>query len=533
MNTGYGYVSHSFNQFVQIENNNIIGVDHGDAYPRSVVLIKYKTDISKGKFTPGYNNQCTTADALLIRGNTGANYTGVTVGGFEISDSNYLVAGNSIVQDSSYSSRKTRNIYVSAINKSTNTVTLKWITNYPEGTISTSTPHLVKINNSQFMLLWSHNNKIYYAVLKADGSLKTRIFSYPGNLSDCKPIYANQKITWITRTADQMTFYDIPVSNPQLISKVTVSNGHSMSGITESGTTSTLHCPKCGKTVVVNNVDKNFGVWWKNLRTDSLYSSIPSNQFIVGDTMEVWVNYNNDPSKNQEYVVNISNPNLLSFSGINGNFFRITAKKSGSCKVTVTSKWAPSKSVSATVTIGSNSNSGSTDNIYINGFQYNPSIYGTRTVYTVPEQVNSQPVIEAGLIYGLSQYVSLEDMTVFSSSDYVYSYHATSTGTLPSTLGTLGTKSYVMTMTQDLTKSKKTALTSTYYVRPYAELADGTYLYGKTVSYSLYNLADKLYKSQLMTSETNHVFLYNNILSVVTPGYKKVTFSGSYGIVIP
>lgn len=32
MNKDYGYISHSFNQFIKTENNHIIAVDHGDAY---------------------------------------------------------------------------------------------------------------------------------------------------------------------------------------------------------------------------------------------------------------------------------------------------------------------------------------------------------------------------------------------------------------------------------------------------------------------------------------------------------------------
>ena len=52
MNVNYGYVSHSFNQFICAEGNNIVAVDHGDAYPRSVVLINYPKDVTNGTFTP-------------------------------------------------------------------------------------------------------------------------------------------------------------------------------------------------------------------------------------------------------------------------------------------------------------------------------------------------------------------------------------------------------------------------------------------------------------------------------------------------
>ena len=42
-NTGTGYVSHSFNQFILIDDNrNIVTLNHGDAFPRAVILMKYR-----------------------------------------------------------------------------------------------------------------------------------------------------------------------------------------------------------------------------------------------------------------------------------------------------------------------------------------------------------------------------------------------------------------------------------------------------------------------------------------------------------
>lgn len=48
MNTDLGYVSHSFNQFIQIDNGTLLGSDHGDAYPRAITVLQYRTDISNG-----------------------------------------------------------------------------------------------------------------------------------------------------------------------------------------------------------------------------------------------------------------------------------------------------------------------------------------------------------------------------------------------------------------------------------------------------------------------------------------------------
>jgi hypothetical protein len=50
-NSGYGYVSHSFNQFVRVDGDALLAVDHGDFYPRSVALFKYGKKAGSEKFT--------------------------------------------------------------------------------------------------------------------------------------------------------------------------------------------------------------------------------------------------------------------------------------------------------------------------------------------------------------------------------------------------------------------------------------------------------------------------------------------------
>ncbi len=40
-NSEFGYVSHSFNQFIQIDNGTLLGCDHGDAYPRAITVLQY------------------------------------------------------------------------------------------------------------------------------------------------------------------------------------------------------------------------------------------------------------------------------------------------------------------------------------------------------------------------------------------------------------------------------------------------------------------------------------------------------------
>ena len=54
-NSSVGYASHSFNEFVKIENHSIVAVEHGDAGPRAIALMKYPTDVTTGQFQSKVN----------------------------------------------------------------------------------------------------------------------------------------------------------------------------------------------------------------------------------------------------------------------------------------------------------------------------------------------------------------------------------------------------------------------------------------------------------------------------------------------
>ena len=81
-NNGYGYVSHSFNQFVRVDGDKLLAVDHGDAHPRSVCLFQYPNSASSESFY----GPTTMVNVLPIVDSTyHYNDTGVSVGGFEFS----------------------------------------------------------------------------------------------------------------------------------------------------------------------------------------------------------------------------------------------------------------------------------------------------------------------------------------------------------------------------------------------------------------------------------------------------------------
>ena len=59
------------------------------------------------------------ADLVWVaQGEEGVNYTGMSLGGLEYSNSSYLTAGNSVIQDANWSDHNTRNIFITVTSRS-------------------------------------------------------------------------------------------------------------------------------------------------------------------------------------------------------------------------------------------------------------------------------------------------------------------------------------------------------------------------------------------------------------------------------
>lgn len=344
MNTSYGYVSHSFNQFIQIEDNNIVAVDHGDTYPRSIVLIKYVTDISDGTFSPDYYTKCSTLNVLSFAGNVGQNTTGASVGGFEISDSSYLVAYNSVIQDDSALSRSTRNIYIGSVDKSTSVVTIKQITNYDEGDGTTSTPHLVRLSDGSFLLLWSRDNDVYYTKLDSYGNNGTIYSIKDAALSDCVPIEANGKLIWYTWKNETITFYDINLSDISENSSTSIENGHSYiyEYPADGSNICKITCGNCDYSDEIT-VPTSYSVWWNENSGSGYYYSYYSNPKNIDD--EIYYMLEDESSaENTEFEVISSKPDVAEISSTGSTRGHITFLKAGSVKITVRPKYNPTLS---------------------------------------------------------------------------------------------------------------------------------------------------------------------------------------------
>ncbi len=199
-----GYCSHSFNEYVRIDSNRIIGADHGDAYPRVMGIWSYKTDITTGKI----GTSTTVYKPFVIGGSYDANgnKTGATLGGLEVSSSSYIIVGSSIDQ-SDYSTTG-KNIFVSTVNKSSGSTSTKWLTTDADSTsTSYSNPFIVKISSTSFAVIWSRDDKVYYAFIDGSGTIQGKVKSVEGQLSDCQPILAGNKIVWFTNSSTTNFYY--------------------------------------------------------------------------------------------------------------------------------------------------------------------------------------------------------------------------------------------------------------------------------------------------------------------------------------
>ena len=102
MNISYGYVSHSFNEFVVVSNGYVYRANHGDAYPRGMVITRIPTGGTVSGKVSGY------ATFGGFNGSTGDNYTGASLGGLGVSATHAFVVYNQEIASGS----SVRNIIV-------------------------------------------------------------------------------------------------------------------------------------------------------------------------------------------------------------------------------------------------------------------------------------------------------------------------------------------------------------------------------------------------------------------------------------
>ncbi len=200
--TPTGYVSHSFNQFLGIDGDSFIGIDHGDAYARAICLYKCSAELS------AKNNSGKYVSLMDIPGANGDNYTGVEIGGFEISKDTYIVAGNKI--DDFNNPRSVRNVFVAYVDKNLKSKSkVVKLTKYDSTDSNVSTPQMVKLSDDRFIVLWESAGVVNYTLIDGKGKKKTKVYQMKGSLSDCQPVLYNGYVNWYTWKNELVVFNKI------------------------------------------------------------------------------------------------------------------------------------------------------------------------------------------------------------------------------------------------------------------------------------------------------------------------------------
>ena len=259
-----GYVSHSFNQFIKTDGTYIYRVDHSESN-NMIMSGQYLT--VNGITLSRYNkNSSSTNVAVTIPLKFvihSGNYTGASIGGFEVGSGNCLIVYTKDIS----SSCKSRNAYISVTDEYFNKTNNVALTNYKSGTkVSCRTPQLVKINENLFLVMWeeynSSTNKVTTKAKTVDSSANTvASATLSVRLSDCQPVMCSDgTVKWYVSDNSSPKLYSI---NPYDLTK---RHEHTYTSVVTKQPTCkatgvrTYTCTTCGakKTETINKLAHSY-----------------------------------------------------------------------------------------------------------------------------------------------------------------------------------------------------------------------------------------------------------------------------------
>ena len=254
-------VGHDFNQFVMADGNEFITVDHGDAYPREILVswllseplepnlapwadfLDLMDQIDREMFLPPKKEKFSVSKKkaiLNIQGVTGANQTGVSIGSAINMATKVLVGVNRM----DYSKAKSfnsytiegkdvykRDIVLYSLDKNTLEVTENKYTDYTKDKNTTYTaPKMVKLDDTRIMLIWNKLNMTWkklndqiidknlkksvlqYLIVDENGKKLSKIKTVKGMIiADETPIIYNNKVVWSQYSGGRLVLNQIPL----------------------------------------------------------------------------------------------------------------------------------------------------------------------------------------------------------------------------------------------------------------------------------------------------------------------------------
>ena len=259
-----GYVSHSFNQFIKTDGTYIYRVDHSES--NNMIMSGQYLSVNGITLSRYNKNSSSTNVAVTIPLKFdihSGNYTGASVGGFEVGSGNCLIAYTKDIS----SSCKSRNAYISVTDKYFNKTNNIALTSYKSGTkVSCRTPQLVKINENLFLVMWeeynSSTNKVTTKAKTIDSSANTvASATLSVRLSDCQPVMCSDgTVKWYVSDNSAPKLYSI---NPYDLTK---RHEHTYTSVVTKQPTCTAtgvrtyKCTTCGakKTETINKLAHSY-----------------------------------------------------------------------------------------------------------------------------------------------------------------------------------------------------------------------------------------------------------------------------------
>ena len=218
-NLTQGYVSHSLNQYIKTYGDYIYRVDHsetGDLVEGGEIMAVNGITLTKfNKNDQPTEVTVTVPERFNIRR---GNYTGSSIGGFEIGSDNCIIAFS---QDISKTNRN-RNVYLTVTDTSFYRTKKVPLTGYTDNdNITCGTPELVKISENLFLVMWEETNKSTNEVttkgmtVDAKGQTVSSAKTLTARLSDCQPILCSDNLVkWYVTDNNGTTLYSL---NPYYI----------------------------------------------------------------------------------------------------------------------------------------------------------------------------------------------------------------------------------------------------------------------------------------------------------------------------
>ena len=199
-----GYVSHSFNQFLLVDQDQrLVTVDHGDAYPRSIIFMRCKMKDGGGKFDGNFLR----STIMKFPCNIGDNETGASVGGLAETTNGYVTVFN---YDGA-GGRGKRELYIAYTSKDSRGGLKSSAIKLTESE-GVKTPVIAPTGLDGGYLMWNDKNGVFYYTRYTDGGQIGAVGTADAALSDCQPVCHNGEVVWYVTSNSAPVFYRLNAS---------------------------------------------------------------------------------------------------------------------------------------------------------------------------------------------------------------------------------------------------------------------------------------------------------------------------------